>query len=169
MEEVRRFGAVMHVSWWKAIDKSELASALVLAVFGAYVAWTAFDWPYMTEDGPGPGFFPLWIGLLLLGLSALFVVFQVFDAAAGKAGAPVSWKGSQPAFLGWGMLVLAAALFEPAGFVASYLLLSLALLRFIFRRSWRSTVVVSVVSTAGFWLLFAKLLEVRLPTGPWGF
>ena len=91
------------------------------------------------------------------------------DAAGGKAAPPVHWKGAQPALVGWGALVLAAALFKPAGFVASYSLLSAVLLRVIFRRSWLSTTVVSVISTACFWLLFVKLLEVRLPTGPWGF
>ena len=144
-------------------------SALVLIALGGFVAWEAWEWPYMTVDGPGPGFFPLWIGILLVGLSALLIVLQVVDAGGGRPVPRTVWTGTRPALLGWVALVVAAGLLEPAGFVASYLLLSIVLLRVIFRRSWRSTAVVSVVSVACFWGLFVKLLEVRLPAGPWGF
>jgi len=154
---------------WKSLDKSELVSALLLVALGAFVAGEAWQWPYMTDDGPGPGFFPLWIGILLIGLSALLIAMQVSDAAGRKPVARISWAGTRPALLGWGALVVAAGLLEPAGFVVSYLLLSMVLLRLIFRRSWTSTAVVSVVSVACFWGLFVKLLEVRLPAGPWGF
>jgi putative tricarboxylic transport membrane protein len=142
---------------------------MLLIALGAYVAWEAWEWPYMTKDGPGPGFFPLWIGILLVGLAALLIVLQVADASAGKPVEKTNWAGTRPALVGWGALGVAALLLEPAGFVASYLFLSVVLLRVIFRRSWASTVLVSVVSTACFWGLFVKLLEVRLPVGPWGF
>jgi putative tricarboxylic transport membrane protein len=157
------------VIWWNTLDKSELVSALLLVALGGFVAWEAWEWPYMTVDGPGPGFFPLWIGVLLIGLSALLIALQVADAAGGKPVARTLWTGARPALMGWAALVGAAILLEPAGFVASYLLLSTVLLRVIFLRSWTSTVVVSVISVACFWGLFAKLLEVRLPAGPWGF
>jgi len=154
---------------WKTLDKSELVTALLLVALGTYIVAAAWEWPYMTADGPGPGFFPLWIGILLVVLSALLIALQVAEAFGGKPVARTGWTGTRPALLGWGALVVAAALLEPAGFVASYLLLSTVLLRVIFRRSWTSTAVVGVISTAGFWGLFVKLLEVRLPAGPWGF
>jgi putative tricarboxylic transport membrane protein len=154
---------------WRSLNKSELTAAGLLIALGAYVAWEAWEWPYMTKDGPGPGFFPLWIGILLVGLAALLIVLQVADASAGKPVEKTSWAGTRPALVGWGALLVAALLLEPAGFVASYLFLSVVLLRVSFRRSWSSTALVSVVSVACFWGLFVKLLEVRLPVGPWGF
>ena len=33
-------------------------SGLVLAALGAYIVGQARAWDYMTEDGPGAGFFP---------------------------------------------------------------------------------------------------------------
>jgi putative tricarboxylic transport membrane protein len=157
------------IALWKSLNKSELTAAALLIALGAYVAWEAWEWPYLTKDGPGPGFFPLWIGILLVGLAVLLIVLQVADVAARKPVEKTNWAGTRPALVGWGALLVAALLLEPAGFVASYLFLSIVLLRVSFRRSWSSTALVSVVSVACFWGLFVKLLEVRLPVGPWGF
>jgi hypothetical protein len=63
----------------------------------------------------------------------------------------------------------AAALLKPAGFVVSYVLLTAFLIRVVFRQRWTQAAAVSLGSAAAFWLLFVKLLKVRLPAGPWGF
>ena len=44
-------------------------SGLALAALGAYIVLEAHGWDYMTEDGPGPGFFPPWYGSLMVALS----------------------------------------------------------------------------------------------------
>ena len=93
----------------KSLDKSELIASLLLIAMGASVAWEAWDWPYMTKDGPGPGFFPLWIGVLLVVLSVMLLAMQARDAAGGKPAPKTDWTGTGPALLGWGALVAAAA------------------------------------------------------------
>lgn len=154
---------------WKSLDKSELAGALLLIVLGAFVAAEAWDWPYLTKDGPGPGFFPLWIGIALMGLSGAFIVLQLADIRRGRPVQRTSWKGARPVVVGCVALIVAAALLKPAGFLASYALLTIFLVRWIFQQSWSAALTVSIVSAAGFWILFVKLLRVQLPTGPWGF
>ena len=153
----------------KSLDKSELIAALLLMALGAFVAVKAWDWPYLTKDGPGPGFFPLWIGALLVGLSVLLIAMQCSDARAGKAPPATSWKGARPVLVGWVALMVSVALLKPAGFTAAYALLAAFLIRFIFRQSWRAALSVSLISAAGFWLVFVKLLRVQIPAGPWGF
>ena len=44
-------------------DKSELLAGILLTSFGTLVIYEARDLPYVSEFGPGPGFFPLWIGI----------------------------------------------------------------------------------------------------------
>jgi len=51
----------------------------------------------------------------------------------------------------------------------SYVLLTIFLVRAVFRESWTAALTVALVSAAGFWVLFVKLLRVQLPAGPWGF
>ncbi|MBI3044030.1 MAG: tripartite tricarboxylate transporter TctB family protein [Betaproteobacteria bacterium] len=157
------------VGAWKSVDKSQLVGALLLVALGAFVAADAWRWPYLTKDGPGPGFFPLWIGIALIVLSGAQIVVQVATSRDGKDAGRTSWKGAAPVLAGWVALMVAAALIRPAGFVASYALLTIFLIRFVFQRSWTAAVTVSLTSAAGFWVLFVKLLRVQLPAGPWGF
>jgi len=154
----------------KSLDKSQLVGALALIVLGALIAIDAWEWPYLTKDGPGPGFFPLWIGILLMGLAGSLVVFQLIAVTGGKTEIErTSWKGSRPVLIGWAALIVSVALLKPIGFTAAYALLTLFLIRFVFRRPWKAAVIVSVTSAVGFWVVFVKLLRVQLPAGPWGF
>ncbi len=47
-------------------DKGDLIAGAVLAAFGIYVIWVAVKLPYVSDVGPGPGFFPLWLGIGLI-------------------------------------------------------------------------------------------------------
>ncbi|HEX9685894.1 MAG TPA: tripartite tricarboxylate transporter TctB family protein [Burkholderiales bacterium] len=154
---------------FKLLDRSELVAAGLLIALGVFVAAQAWDWPYLTKDGPGPGFFPLWIGISLAALSILLVALQMKDAAAGMAPGKTDWQGTGRVLVGWVAVMAAAALLKPAGFVVSYVLLTVFLIVVVFRQSWAAAAAVSLGSAAAFWLLFVKLLKVRLPAGPWGF
>src|SRR5260221_8822747 len=61
-------------------------SGLALAALGGYIVMQARGWDYATEDGPGPGFFPLWYGLGILSCAA-FLVFFWKDS-------PADWRGA---------------------------------------------------------------------------
>lgn len=161
--------AAATVKAFKLLDRSELVAAVLLIALGIFVAAQAWDWPYLTKDGPGPGFFPLWIGILLAILSILLVALQMKDAAAGKPPAKTDWHGTGRVLVGWLAVMASAALLKPAGFVVSYVLLSAFLIVVVFRQRWTAAAVVSLGSAAAFWLLFAQVLNVRLPAGPWGF
>lgn len=151
------------------LDRSELVAAGLLIALGVFVATQAWEWPYLTKDGPGPGFFPLWIGLALAALSVLLVALQLKDAAAGKAPGKTDWHGTGRVLVGWLAVMVAAALLKPVGFVVSYVLLTAFLIVVVFRQRWTAAAAVSLGSTAAFWVLFVLLLKVRLPAGPWGF
>ena len=47
-------------------DKGNFISAACLAAFGIYVISVAARLDYVSEVGPGPGFFPLWLGIGLV-------------------------------------------------------------------------------------------------------
>jgi putative tricarboxylic transport membrane protein len=157
------------VGTWTALNKSDLVAVGLLIALGAFMAWEAWDWPYMTVDGPGPGFFPLWIGSLLIALSVLLIALQVADAGAGRPVEPTKWAGTRYVLIGWAALMVAAWLLEPAGFVVSYTLLCAFLIRVVFQQSWFATLAVSLVSAGAFWYLFVQVLKLRLPAGPLGF
>lgn len=68
-----------------------------------------------------------------------------------------------------GVLLAWALLFEPAGFIASTTLASIAIGR-LFDAPWKGNVVAGVASGVGLYVFFDKLLDVNLPLGRlWGF
>lgn len=154
---------------WRSLNKSDLVAATLLIALGAYIVAEAVKWPYLTKDGPGPGFFPLWTGICIVALAAALVALQMRYALRGEAAEKAKWAGSGRVFAGWVGLMVSIALLEPAGFTVSFLLLTIFLVVGVFRRSLAAALAVGLGSSIGFWFLFVKLLKVQLPAGPWGF
>ena len=107
---------------------------------------------------PGPGVTNALTGLGEALLDSVPLVAVVGDVANGDKYRPFQVHSLDT-----------VALLKPAGFTAAYALLAAFLIRFIFRQSWRAALSVSLISAAGFWLVFVKLLRVQIPAGPWGF
>ena len=59
------------------------AAALFFLAFSAFVVWESWNLEYYTQLGPGAGFFPLWLGVIMGGLSLIWLV-QV----SGRKGRP---------------------------------------------------------------------------------
>jgi putative tricarboxylic transport membrane protein len=157
------------VNWWKNLDKSEVVAAGLLIGLGVFIITQASNWQYLTVDGPGPGFFPLWIGIVMSALAALVMTRLVIDAIRRTAAQKVDWKGTGGVLATWAGLAVAIALLKPAGFIASFLLFTIYFVMVTYRRSFLVALAVGLGSSVGFWVLFVKLLRVQLPAGPWGF
>lgn len=154
---------------WKKLDKSELAASMLVTALGAFVTWHAAAWDYMTPDGPGPGFFPLWTGIALIVLPIVLLGAQLFDIRRGLSLERIRWEGTSRVLAGWAAFVVAAALLKPAGFVVTLVLLTAFYVRVIYQRSWLTVLAVSLGSGIGFWVVFVELLGLMMPAGPWGF
>jgi putative tricarboxylic transport membrane protein len=154
----------------RGIDRDVLPG-LVLAGLGGYVAWRALGWDLLTEDGPGPGFFPLGYGVLMVGLSALLVLRAVLrpgPASEGEAEGE-AWGGHLRALGTWAAFAGAAFLMQWIGFVAGFAILSAFIVVFVFGKSPARGATVGLAAAGGFWLVFEALMGVGLPAGPWGF
>ncbi len=115
---------------------------------------------YQDEFGPGPGFLPYWLGLLLTALSVALIV----SAKSSGSGSPAGRTLLSIA----GLSAMTATL-NTIGFIAGFGLLSFFLVYVIERRSLRHSLMVALCMSAGFLLLFHVILPVPLPAGPWGF
>lgn len=150
----------------RPIDRDVLPG-LALAGLGGYVAWRALGWDLLTEDGPGPGFFPLGYGVLMVGLSALLVLRALLRP--GPASEAEAWGGHLRALGTWAAFAGAAFVMQWIGFVAGFAVLSAFIVVFVFGKSPARGAVVGLASAGGFWLVFERLMGVGLPAGPWGF
>jgi putative tricarboxylic transport membrane protein len=148
-------------------SSGNLWSGLALAALGIYIMVQALQWEYVTPEGPGPGFFPLWYGVAMLALSAVLVVSEL--ARRSTRGAAIDWKPLGRALSTWLALAASVALFKPLGFLVGFALLTYFIVAFMYRRPQKIAVFVAVASAAGFFLVFRLALGVALPAGALGF
>lgn len=134
-------------------------SGLALCGLGAYIVSEAVRWEYLGPDGPGPGFFPLWYGIAMLGLSLALVAASVKRQDLER----VDWSGAGRAFATWLALALSVALLKVAGFVVCFAALAFFIVAVMYRRPLKTAAVVAVALTAGFYVVFPLALGVKLP------
>ncbi len=152
-----------------ARDKGNLISGACLATFGIYVISVASRLPYVSEVGPGSGFFPLWLGIGLV-LFASGLMFGSFASSGSRAkNESQSWKTSARALAGWLAMMIAVALLGRIGFALSFVILTMFLIVALDRRPARLAVAVGIGLAVAFHLIFVIALDVTLPVGPWGF
>lgn len=150
-------------------DKSNLIAAACLAAFGVYVVYGGSKLSYVSDVGPGPGFFPFWIGIGLLLFGAYQMVLSYSSARRHPDhGVPI-WSGSGRALVGWLGLAVAIALFRWVGFALGFVLLTIFLIVALDRRPVGVAFAIGAGLALAFYLLFEIALGVSLPAGPWGF
>jgi putative tricarboxylic transport membrane protein len=132
-------------------------SGLVLGGLGAYIIVTASRWEYLGQDGPGPGFFPLWYGIAMSALSLVLVFSSL------KSQTRIDWSDAPRALAAWGAFALMCAAFKLIGFLPAFALLTFFLIAVMYRRPLKVAAAVSAALTAGFYLVFPLALGVKLP------
>jgi putative tricarboxylic transport membrane protein len=134
-------------------------SGLALAGLGAYIIFQASRWEYLGADGPGPGFFPLWYGIAMVGLS----LGLVYSSVRANGSETIDWSGTGRALGTWLALVVAVALLKVLGFFVCFAALTFFVIAVMYRRPWKVAAIVAAAATAGFYLIFPLALGVRLP------
>lgn len=143
-----------------------IASAAFTLLSVGYLAIAA-TYPVGTLAQPGAGLFPMVIGALLLISSAGLIVESVrMDPSAG-----ITWP--YMTYIWRMLLVLAAStayllLLPVLGQVLAGLVLCLGLFASMRFRPWWLAVLLSIIFSVGVQVLFAVVLKVPLPRGPFG-
>jgi putative tricarboxylic transport membrane protein len=107
---------------------------------------------------PGPGLWPFAVSVLIALLAImLLVVGRHLDDAEKFTRASLLVLAGGATFVGLGLML------PTLGFEIPAILLGIVWLRFLGGESWRSTIVISVATTAAFYLLFLYALKIPLP------
>jgi putative tricarboxylic transport membrane protein len=158
-------------------NNGDAISAAVLTGLGGYIVMEASRWDYMAPDGPGPGFFPVWYGVALVVLSLFVVgarlsriVQQGRDPAGARnpAAAAARRREISHALGVWLAFTISIALLQVLGFLVAFGLLTLFIVALIYRRPWKQSITVAVLTSLGFYLVFPLGLGVVLPVGVFG-
>ena len=151
----------------KRFGTPDFWSGLALAGLGAYIIAEAAQWEYLGQDGPGPGFFPLWYGIAMVALSLGLVASSVLRQSG--ADERIDWGKASRALAAWVALALSVAALKLLGFLVAFAALVFFLVAVMYRRPLGVAATMAVASAAAFYVLFGLALGVPLPTGVLGF
>lgn len=142
----------------------DVISGAALAALGVFILNQALQWSFLGPDGPGPGFFPVGYGALMIALS-LYLVIKATLVPDPDARSPIDWRATGRALATWAMFAGSVVLMEPLGFAASFSLMALGLIWLVMRKPFLVALVTALLSAAGFWLVFGVALGLNLPLG----
>lgn len=148
----------------KIKSERDFWSGLMFVIVGVGFAWGATNYKLGSSANPGPGYFPLGLGLLLavLGAMVLFKAMTIESAGGDPIGA-VAWKPLVTILLS--VLVFGLALPRLGLAVALPLLVLLASVAGD-EFSLRGVIVSAVVLTVGCWAIFILGLKLVIPLWP---
>ena len=158
----------MTTTRWK---DPNFVAGLVLACLSIYILYTASHWTLFNTEGPGPGFFPVSYGLLMFGLSIALIYQRITASEATPAETHAADRaGRMAALMSWVGIIASIPLMWLLGFVVGFGLFVVFIVRVVFGRSWRTSVITAVAIVAALHLIFPILLGAPLPVGRfWSF
>jgi len=142
----------------------------VVLIFSIVLMEESRRMPQSATFGPGVGFLPFWLGVLMALLSIVLII---------KAGRGPRDPKTRRIFPSWKALVTLAAilaglavyilLLDVLGFLVDTALYSAFLLGVVERERWPKALGVAVLNSGGLYLIFRMLLGVSLPKNMFGF
>jgi putative tricarboxylic transport membrane protein len=140
------------------------AAAVAFAALFAFFAFESFKLSLSDALGPGPGFFPFWLGVLggVLAL-VLLVQLQQGKTDVGTDAIAFDRAGTRNAALVLAGLTAASAALELAGFRLVMFALLVYLLLVLGVRRWLAIALFAAAGSFGVFHVFYDLLKVPLP------
>jgi len=142
---------------------ANLLAGIGVLLFGSVVTYSASQLPYRGEYGPGPGFLPLWIGIVLIGCAIVTIIKAVRQYGQEKEGfvqAKTRWVGF--VFV---TLIVTFLLVRVLGLSLGLALFTGFTMRTAGRHGWILCLVTAVVTAAAVRVIFGVMLDLPLPKG----
>jgi putative tricarboxylic transport membrane protein len=152
------------------MKKADQWSGLVLLIIAGLICWRAASLPYGRLRNPGPGFYPLWLGILL-GVMSIGLFVKI---TRQKERARIL-RDILEEEIRWGKillvivaLILYGVLMDYVGFLILTFLLMAFLLRTIEPQPWKAVIGWALFGSIGSYLVFEIWMKLRLPKGFFG-
>jgi len=116
---------------------------------------------------PGPGFYPLGLGLLMVLFSLIQLAGQARRSSTHAEEIPRLFAPGGWAKIGYTVviLLLATFLFEVIGYLVTIFFFLVFLMLGQELRSWKKVLFIAILTTLGVYVVFVRLLEQPLPRG----
>jgi len=155
------------------MTRADFVVGLLLSAFFGAALWEGWSFQYGTEFAPGPGFAPVWLSAVGLGVSLLIAAHGLW-AMRGSEGseqrAAPALEKSGVARVALTLLGMAAMIFvvDSLGLMVSILLFLLYLTLVVQRHAVWVGIAASLGTAAFVYVVFVYFLEVPIPKGPLG-
>ena len=134
--------------------------------FGVLTAVFALQMPVGTFRAAGSGLFPLCLGMLLMGLSGIWIMKSLINPVSEKSEADPSVSGSTIQIICYlGVIILAVLLLRFIGYLLFCAFLMLLLLIVLGIKSPTRAMLLAISTAIASYLLFVRWLQVPLPKG----
>ena len=148
----------------KIKSEKDFWSGMMFLVAGLGFAWGATEYSFGSSARPGPGYFPLGLGLILASLGAI-ILFKALTIETDD-GDPVGGIAWKPLLVIVGSMVMAGLLLPRLGLFITLPLLVImsAMAGDEFR--WKEALINAVVLTVFSWAVFIWGLALIIPMWP---
>jgi putative tricarboxylic transport membrane protein len=141
------------------------AVPLVLLVVAAIYLTLAVRLPFGTAARPGAGFYPVIVALFAVAV-ALAATAGAFRGARGPEAVELTQDARRRVAISVAALIVFCLVLPWIGYPAAAFGFVAVVLRYLGAR-WTTALLGGVLSSAGSYGIFAVLLDVPLPRGPW--
>ena len=152
--------------WSCQVQRPYQITALVLFIIAGCILVVALRMHYYTPLGPGPGFFPLWLAILLGGLAVAMGYQATFRALEPQSEdfivSPEGYVRDGAVIVA---LIWAVVGIEDVGFIVTMFVFFVFLLVTLGRQRWFLTIVISGIGSFGTDYVFQNFLSIPLPRG----
>jgi len=152
------------------MKKADLITGIVLLTLSGYVIWESWRMPPSATFGPGSGFLPFWLGIVMAALAAMLILGAWLRKTDPQEKAP--FPGGKAlmrvtlVMVGLGIYIF---LMEVLGFLLNTFAFVAYLMLAVERERWKLTMLVALFTTAGLYIIFQVLLGITLPKSMFGF
>jgi putative tricarboxylic transport membrane protein len=145
----------------------DFLSSIFWGILSLGFIWGGLSLGVGSLHGPGPGFIPTIIGILVFILSAALLLSTLLRAKKIQANVLLwktkgSWKKMLSSLLA---LLFYMLLLNPFGYLVTTFLFFTYLMKFVSGKGWGIALGVAFLTAVGSYFLFAIGLEVSLPQG----
>jgi putative tricarboxylic transport membrane protein len=152
------------------MKKADLITGVFLLVLAGYVIYEAWLMPPSGTFGPGSGFFPFWLGIILAVFSLILFVGAVVRPKDPNDISPFPARQSLFAVTKViGGLIIFTVLMETLGFMVNTFIFVTFLMKIVQRERWWVTLLIAAATTACLYIVFQVLLGISLPRNMFGF
>ncbi|HYL79258.1 MAG TPA: tripartite tricarboxylate transporter TctB family protein [Candidatus Acidoferrum sp.] len=141
---------------------ARVIGGVAVLLLGIATVFFSRQLPYHSNYGPGPGFLPLWIGVVLV-LCSLVVTVQ--ELRVPNKGETFFQPRTRMAVKVLVVIALTFLLFPLLGFSVGFGLFICATMRLMGSHRWVTCGMAAIVTAVSIHFLFGHWLDIPLPTG----